>query len=108
MDGAKAINDLQDLSNELNKALGTMAYYGAEYSKADYKYRLKVRQSMLRLRDEGIPVTIIRELVLGEVAEERQNMNIAEAYYKTAQEKIQAIKLQMRLLDNQISREYER
>lgn len=106
MDGLKAINELNDLQAELDKTIKQMATYGKQYAEADSRYRVSVRQSILRLRDEGYPVTIIRDLVLGEVADIRQEMNIAEAFYKTAQEKVQALKLQLRLLDNQIQREY--
>lgn len=108
MDGLKAINELNELNRELNRAIEDMEKRGVEYATEDAMYRAQLRGAILRMRDEGLPVTIIKELAFGEVATQRQKMNIAEAMYKTAQEKIQSVKLQMRLLDNQIQREYGR
>ncbi len=108
MDGLKAINELNELNKELNKAIERMESCGVDYATEDAMYRSQLRQAILRMRDEGLPVTIIKELAFGEVSQQRQKMNIAEALYKTAQEKIQSVKLQMRLLDNQINREYGR
>ena len=55
-----------------------------------------------------MPVTLIQQVVYGvpEVAQKRFDRDIAEAIYKANQEAINSIKLQIRVIENQISREF--
>ena len=62
----------------------------------------------LKLRDAGYPVGIIDKLVYGEkeIAELRFKRDVAETVYTANLEAINSIKLQMRLIESQISREW--
>ena len=55
-----------------------------------------------------MPVTLIQQTVYGipEVAEKRFTRDVSEAVYKANQEAINSIKLQIRIISNQIEREY--
>ena len=53
-------------------------------------------------------MTLIDKVVYGDCADKRLKRDIAETMYKTAQENINSIKLQIRILDNQIAREWGR
>ena len=100
------VNDLQALSDALTAAIHSMAKYGKEYAEAEKAYKVRLTQETLKLRDAGMPVTIIDKVVMGVVADERCKRDIAESFYKTSQENINAIKLRIRVLDNQINREW--
>lgn len=100
------INDLQSLSDSLTSAVRSMASHGKQYAEAEKAYKVRLMQETLKLRDAGLPVTIIDKVVMGIVAEERCQRDIAEVYYKTSMENVNAIKLRIRVLDNQIGREW--
>ena len=53
-------------------------------------------------------VTLINQIVYGipEVAQKRFNRDIAETMHQTAIENIQSIKLQIRILESQLQREW--
>jgi hypothetical protein len=55
-----------------------------------------------------MPVTLINQIIYGvpEVAKKRFERDIAETMYNTAQEKINTLKLQIRILESQIQREW--
>ena len=55
-----------------------------------------------------MPVTLINQIIYGipEVAEKRFKRDIAETIYKANQEAIQTTKLQIRVIENQIEREW--
>lgn len=106
MDGLLAVNELNDLSTKLTQGIKLMGKYGREYAVAERNYKVALSQEALRLRAEDMPVTLIDKVVHGKVAEERFKRDSAEIMWKTAQEHVNAIKLQIRILDNQISREY--
>jgi hypothetical protein len=108
MSGVELINQLNDLSVKLRESVSYMRRAGENYARAQNAYKIAVNQEFLRLRADGTPVTMISKIVTGqpEVAPKMLERDIAETLYKTAQENIQAIKLQMRILENQIDREY--
>lgn len=102
-------NDIQDLTNKLNNAIKLLAKYGREFADAEKDYKITLRQEALKLRAEkGMAVTLIQQVVYGvpEVADKRCKRDYAEAMYQTAQENINSIKLQIRILENQLNREW--
>lgn len=103
------INDLESLRLRLNSAIKKLEQYGIELANAEKDYKIKLRQEALRLRSEkGMPVTLIQQVVYGvpEVANKRCKRDIAEAMRDTMQENINSIKIQMRILESQIQREW--
>lgn len=100
------INELNAMSDKLTQGIKLMGKYGREYANAERKYKVELAKTALRLREQGMPVTLIDKVIYGKVANERFDRDTAEVMYKTAQEHINAIKLQIRILDNQIDREY--
>lgn len=82
---------------------------GREYAEAEAKYRCALAVEMLRLRDdEGRPVTLVPDLARGkrEIAALKVKRDTSEAIYKASLEAINASKLRIRILDAQLSREY--
>lgn len=100
------INQLNDLSLKLTQGIKLMGRYGREYAEAERAYKVELSKQALVLRERGMPVTLIDKVIYGKVADKRFERDTAEVMYKTAQEHINAIKLQIRILDNQIDREY--
>ena len=102
------INELNSLSNKLSVSGKQMERYGRELAAAERDYKIALRQEALKLREGGMAVTMIDKVVYGvpEVANKRFERDIAETMYKTAQESINTLKLKMRILDAQISREW--
>ena len=103
------VNDIQALTNRLNQAIKILAKYGRELAESERDYKITLRQEALKLRSEkGMPVTLINQIVYGvpEVADKRFKRDVAEAMYQTAQENINSIKLQIRVIESQLSREW--
>lgn len=103
------INELNDLCQKLSMSGKHMAKYGKELAEAERDYKISLRQHALELRStQDMPVTLINQVVYGipEVADKRFKRDVAEAMYKTSQESINTLKLKIRILDAQISREW--
>ena len=66
-------------------------------------------KKMVQEREKGTPVTIISDICKGdtEIARLRFERDCSEVVYKSAMEAIQSIKLQIRILDAQIEREWK-
>lgn len=102
-------NELQEKIMELNSCIEDTRNKGIQYNKAEYEYKVKLRLEALNLKYENdMPVTLINQVIYGvpEVAELRLKRDKAQTIYETAKEKVNILKLQVRILDSQLQREY--
>ena len=101
-------NDLQVKTKSLEKSIKELRNSGTNYAQAEKDYKILLRQECLKLRDEGMAIGMIDKTCYGipSVAEARFKRDVAEAVYKANLEAINSIKLQMRLMENQLQREY--
>lgn len=106
MDGLQAINELNELNTRLKAQIKAVGDFGRKWAKAEYDYNVALASATLRLKDEGVPATLIDKMVKGKVAKEKLELSTAEVMYKTAMEAVNGTKLQIRVLDNQIAREW--
>ena len=93
---------------QLDQAIKDLRGDGTEYAEKEKNYKILLRQEVLKLRDEGVAIGVIDKICYGipSVAEARYERDVAETIYKANQEAINSIKLQMRLIGEQISREW--
>ena len=102
-------NELQQKIKELNISIKSLRKTGTEFAAAERDYKITLREEALKLRAEkGMPVTLIQQVVYGvpEVAKKRFERDIKEAVYQANQEAINSTKLQIRIIENQLQREY--
>lgn len=102
--------ELQAKIKQLEKAVQDLRTNGTELAKAERDYKILLRQECMKLRDEGMAVGMIDKVCYGipSVAEARFKRDIAQTTYNANQDFINSIKLQLRLIESQIQREYER
>ena len=102
------IDEIQNTFDLLSQSIKSLKRTSEAYAKAEMEYKIMLRQECLKLRDEGMAIGMISLTCYGipSVAEARFKRDIAEANYKANQEAIQSYKLQLRLMDNQVSREW--
>lgn len=103
------LNELQLKIKELDISIKSLRKTGTEFAEAERNYKVALRREALNLRAEkGMPVTLIQQVVYGvpEVANKRFNRDMKEAIYKANQEAINSIKLQIRIIEGQLNREW--
>ena len=101
-------NELQQKTKELDVNIKNLRKLGTEYAQTERDYKVLLRQECLKLRDDGMAIGMIDKTCYGipSVAEARFKRDVAEAVYKANLEAINSIKLQMRLIENQLEREW--
>lgn len=102
-------NEMQGLLRDLNVSIRKLRETGTEFAEAERDYKVTLRQEALKLRAEkGMPVTLIQQVVYGvpEVAQKRFNRDVKEAIYQANQEAINSLKLQIRVVEGQLQREW--
>lgn len=102
------MNELQAKTKQLEMSIKALRQNGTEFAKAERDYKVLLRSECLKLRDDGMAIGMIDKTCYGipSVAEARFKRDIAETVYKANLEAIQSIKLQMRLIESQIQREW--
>lgn len=102
------LTELQQKTRQLEVSIKQLRKSGTAYAQAERDYKILLRQECLKLRDEGMAIGMIDKTCYGipSVAQKRFERDVAEAVYKANLEAIQSIKLQMRLIESQIQREW--
>lgn len=100
--------ELQEKTKQLDISIKQLRTSGTEYAEAERTYKILLRQECLKLRDAGMAIGMIDKTCFGipSVAEARFRRDVAEAVYKANLEAINSIKLQMRLIEAQLQREW--
>ena len=101
-------SEIENKCKILDKAIKELAQNGYDLATKEREYKIAVNKKALELRAEDTPVTLINQIIYGyeEVAKLRFERDTAEVKYNANQEYINTIKLQIRILESQLSREY--
>lgn len=105
---ADLIMEMEKLRNDLNVSIKTLRKSGTDYAEKERDYKILLRQKVLELRDSGMAVGIIDKTCYGipEVAEKRFERDVAKTVYEANEEAINSLKLQIRIVESQIQREW--
>lgn len=102
------VTEIGNKSRMLDVAIAELKKRGQKYAEAEKAYRIALARRILDEREKGTPVTIISDICRGsaQIAGLRFERDCAEVVYKSAMESINSMKLQIRLMDSQLDREW--
>lgn len=102
------IEEINRLNGELTQSIKMLRQSGNAYAKAERDYQIAKAQTVLRMKDAGSPMTEINLSIKGqpEVSQKLFARDVAKVMYESNQEHINTVKLQLRLIDNQMAREW--
>lgn len=100
-------NTLEELKNDLNTSIKSLRTTSTEYAEAYKNYRVLLAKELVRLKDSGMAITLASDVARGneDIASAKMQEIKKEAIYKANIESINAIKLQIKVVENQITRE---
>lgn len=100
--------ELQSKISLLDVAVKELRSRGIAYAQAERDYRVALAKAILEEREKKTPATLCSDVCRGreDIAILRFKRDCAEVVYKSAMEAINSLKLEMRLIENQISREW--
>ena len=102
--------ELQHKIKLLDVALGELGKRGRDHAQAEKDYRIALAEKMITERESGKPATILSDICRGDksIAMLKFQRDCMEVSYKAAQEAINIYKIQIKSLENQLDREYNR
>ena len=100
--------EITEKQKMLDKAIKELAQNGYKLAECERDYKIAVNKKALELRSQDVPVTLINQVIYGyeDIAKLRFERDTAQVKYNANLEYIQTIKLMIRILENQLSREY--
>ena len=110
MSGHDLYNSLQTTLSRIDRAIDSLAANGRKLAQAEHDYRVALAKEILKLREASMPVSVIGDIARGttDIADLKMARDTAQAVYDANSEAIQAWKLQARLIESQIDREWNR
>lgn len=102
------VNELESLIEKLNISVKQVRISGEEYARADRDYKVALSETLVMLEAEGRPVSNLIYIARGykKVADAKYQQICKEAIYKANLESIQSLKLQIKIVENELDREY--
>jgi len=102
------LDELQNLVSLLDQSVKSLRKTNEARAKTEMDYKILLREETLKLRDTGMAIGLIDKTCYGipSVALARFQRDIADGNYEANKEAINVYKLRIRLLENQINREY--
>jgi hypothetical protein len=103
------INEMLDKTNQMTGVITELKKRGRKMAETEADYRSALAQKILQLRAESFPVTIMNDVCRGdrEVAKLRLVRDIAKTEYEVASEMLQVLKLQIRVLQAEVERDFK-
>lgn len=98
---------IYETSKRLREGTDVLYKYARAYAEAEHEYRMQLAREITKLRDEGLPVTIINDVARGNVADLKFKRDLAELTYKTTRDMLQALQTEMSGLQTLYKRQEE-
>ena len=97
---------IDSVLDELDAALVDTRNSGIQLAENERTYRAELAKEILRLRADGMPVSIVGDVARGNerIAELKYLRDASEVLYKAGQEAINANKLKLRTLNEEADR----
>lgn len=108
MTGQELIQAILETRSQANDVLESLHQAAIDKAEAEADYRSKLAAEELRLREAGYPATMIRDLARGgdEVCEAQVRRDESEALYEATREELMLRKVEMKLLNDMVNREW--
>ena len=102
--------EIEQKTRQLDTCIKELRKSGTAYAEAERDYKIKLREECLRLKSEGMAIGLISMTAYGipSVADLRFKRDMASTIYAANKDAVNAIKLEMRIINDQLMREYGR
>lgn len=100
MELTKITNEMYECSQRLKKATRALYKMAEEKAETEREYRMRLSQEMLKLKADGMNVTLIPDIARGNVSELKFKRDLADSQYRSALESLEALKSQLSALQS--------
>lgn len=100
--------EITEKQKMLDKAIKELAQNGYKLAECERDYKIAVNKKALELRSQDVPVTLINQVIYGyeDIAKLRFERDTAQVKYNANLEYINVLKIQVKLMSNQLDKEW--
>ena len=111
MDNYDLWSEITEKTKLLYDCISALKVKGRDRAQAEHDYKIALKREIVSLHDEKVAWTTCVQMAHGDtmrhnVAALRLKRDLAQADYDVCQEMINGLKLQIRILESQLSREW--
>ena len=101
-------NEISQKTALLDNSIKMLRKTGSDYAKAYTDYRVALAEELLVLKNDGYAITLAGDIARGkpEIAHLKFEEISKEAIYKANMESINVLKLEIKIIQEQINKEY--
>jgi len=100
MDLISITSELQSASSRLSKGSKELFQLAREFAEAERDYRRALAVEIVKLKSEGMSVTLVPDIARGNCAELKFQRDCAEAKYQSGRDSLKAIETQVSALQS--------
>ena len=102
------MGEMNRLKSDLHASMKRLRMNGEALAKKENAYQVKKAQAVLVMKSQGCTITEIGLTIKGqpEVSDALFERDMAKVMYEANQEHINVVKLELRVVENQIAREW--
>ena len=102
------MEEMKRMKDELHRSMKMLRQNGNALAQAENKYQCTKAQTVAMMKADGCPMTEISLSIKGQtdVAEAMLKRDLAKVMYESNQEHINVVKLELRVIESQIEREW--
>ena len=107
MSGFELTKEFSEKRELLDVAIRELKKRGQIKAQAEHDYKVENAKKIYLLREDGIPVTIINDLCMGDphIAKLRMDRDLSKSMYESNQQKIYQLKLEIGIIERQMESE---
>lgn len=100
MELTKITEEIYNAAQRLSKGADALFLLAKEQAETEKKYRDALAKEIVKLKLEGMSVTLIPDIARGNTAELKFNRDLAEAKYTSGRDSLKAIQTQVTALQS--------
>ena len=100
MDIKNVTQELYESSKRLEKGSQEIFILAKEMAETERDYRKALTHEIMKLKNEGMSISLINELARGNTSDLKFNRDLAEAKYTAARDSLKAIAVQINALQS--------
>jgi len=99
--------EIHDAAQRLSNAAGALFSLASDSAKAEQAYRKALAVEIVKLKSEGMSVTLICDIARGTLSDLKFNRDLAEARFQSGRDAVKAIQTQISALQTVVKYQSE-
>ena len=89
-----------DAAHRIEKGVDVVTAKAKVYVEAEKIYKIALAKETIKLKTQGMPVTLIKDIARGNIADLKYNRDLSEQLYRTSKEMLESLRAELTALQS--------